>query len=144
MDIQADQLGIPDSEYKCSVKMPSGEFQRIVRDLQVIGETCTISISKDGVRFSVSGAIGNANIMARANAASEKEEERVVIDMEEPVELSFALRYLTMFTKATSLSATVNIYMSPDLPVLIEYPIGDSGQMKFFLAPKIDDDEEQE
>ena len=40
-DIDADNLGIPDTEYKCTVKMPSSEFQRIVRDLSVLGDTCT-------------------------------------------------------------------------------------------------------
>lgn len=40
MDIETEHLGIPSEEYKCTVSMPSGEFQRIVRDLAVIGETC--------------------------------------------------------------------------------------------------------
>jgi len=142
MDINSDQMTIPDTPYKCSIKMPSGEFQRIVRDLQVLGDTCTIGCTKEGVRFSVTGAIGTGNILTRANATSEKEEEHTVIDMEEPVELNFALRYLNFFTKATPLSPTVHLYMSPDLPVMVEYPIGETGALKFFLAPKIDDEEE--
>jgi proliferating cell nuclear antigen len=32
MDIDSENLGIPDTDYKCIVKMPAGEFQRIVRD----------------------------------------------------------------------------------------------------------------
>ena len=102
------------------------------------------SCTKEGVRFSVSGTIGTGNILTRANAAAEKDEDKVIIDMEEPVELNFALRYLNFFTKATPLSPTVVLYMSPELPVLVEYPIGDSGALKFFLAPKIDDDDEQQ
>ncbi len=38
--------------------MPSNEFQRIVRDLGVLGDTCTIGVSKEGVRFMVSGDLG--------------------------------------------------------------------------------------
>jgi proliferating cell nuclear antigen len=30
--------------------------------------------------------------------------------------------------------------MSPDVPVVIEYPIEESGHVKYYLAPKIDDD----
>ena len=33
MDIDSEHLGIPDTEYKCQIKMPAGEFQRICRDL---------------------------------------------------------------------------------------------------------------
>jgi proliferating cell nuclear antigen len=32
LDIDSENLGIPDTDYKCIVKMPAGEFQRIVRD----------------------------------------------------------------------------------------------------------------
>ena len=119
--------------------MPSGEFQRIIRDLQVMGDTCTISCTKEGIRFSVSGDLGTGNILTRANNAT-KEEEQVNIDMEEPVELNFALRYLNFFTKATPLSNTVILSMSPDVPIVVEYPIEDTGYVKYYLAPKIDED----
>lgn len=139
MDIDNEQLGIPDTPYKCTVQMPSSEFQRIIRDLQVLGDTCTIGVTKEGIRFSVTGDLGTGNVLTRANSTG-KEDEQVIIDMEEPVELNFALRYLNFFTKATSLSNTVIISMSPDVPVVIEYPIEESGHVKYYLAPKIDDD----
>lgn len=141
MDIDSEQLGIPDTEYKCTIKMPSGEFQRIIRDLQVLGDTCTISCTKEGIRFSVSGDLGTGNVLVRQNTTAEKEEEQVVIDMQEPVELTFALRYLNFFTKATGLGPTVILSMSPDVPVVVEYPIEDTGDIKYYLAPKIDEGE---
>ena len=144
MDIETENMHVPDTEYKCNIKMPSAEFQRIARDLQVLGDTCTISCSKEGIRFSATGDMGTGNILIRANSTSEKEEHHVIIDMEEPVELQFALRYLNFFTKATPLSSSVTISMSPNIPVVVEYPIGDAGFIKFFLAPKIADDEEAE
>ena len=62
--------------------------------------------------------------------------------MDEPVTLTFALRYLSSFTKATPLSSQVSISMSKDLPIVVEYKIEDMGYVRYFLAPKIDDDEE--
>lgn len=41
------------------------------------------------------------------NTHVDKAEEQTLIDMNEPVSLTFALRYLASFTKATSLSPTV-------------------------------------
>lgn len=141
MDIDSEQLGIPDTDYKCTVKMPSTEFQRIIRDLQVLGDTCAISCTKEGIKFSVTGDLGTGNVLIRSNATAEKEEEQVIIDMQEPVDLTFALRYLNFFTKATQLGPTVIISMSPDVPVVVEYPIEDAGEVKFYLAPKIDEGE---
>jgi proliferating cell nuclear antigen len=138
MDIDSEPLGIPDTSYKSTIKMPSSEFQRIIRDLQVLGDTCTISCTKEGIRFAATGDLGSGNVLLRPTS-SEKEEEKVEIAMEEPVELTFALRYLNFFTKATSLGPSVIISMSPDVPIVVEYPIGDFGYIKYYLAPKIDE-----
>lgn len=59
------------------------------------------------MRFSTSGDIGSANVKLAQTASVDKEDEAVVIDMEEPVTQTFACRYLNYFTKATSLSSQV-------------------------------------
>ena len=140
MDIDAEHLGIPDTSYKCNVRMPSNEFQRIIRDLGVLGDTCTITVTKEGIRFSSNGDLGKGTIMLKHHTAVEKQEEAVVIDMQEPVTLNFALRYLTLFTKGTSLGPTVTLSMSPDVPIVVQYPIENMGSVSFYLAPKIDED----
>jgi hypothetical protein len=81
--------------------------QRICRDLSSIGDTVTISVTKDGVKFSTSGDIGAANVTCRQNVSVDKEEEATVVELQEPVSLTFALRYLNSFTKATPLSSQV-------------------------------------
>ena len=40
MNIESEHLGIPDTEYKCNIRMQSGDFQRIIRDLHVLGDSC--------------------------------------------------------------------------------------------------------
>lgn len=140
MDIESEHLGIPDSEYKCTVRMPSAEFQRIVRDISVFGDTCGISVTKEGIKFTASGDLGTGNIQLKPNSAVDKDADAVVIDLQEPVNLNFALRYLMLFTKATALGPTVTLSMSPDIPIVIEYPIESMGHIRYYLAPKIDDD----
>jgi len=141
MDIDSEHLGIPDTEYEAVVKMPAHEFQRICRDLSSIGDTVVISVTKDGVKFSTTGDIGNANVTVRQNTTVDKEEEMVVVELQEPVSLTFALRYLNSFTKATPLSDQVVLSMSKDLPVVVEYKIADMGYVRYYLAPKIEDEE---
>lgn len=69
-------------------------------------------------------------------------EEATIIEMQEPVSLTFALRYLNSFTKATPLSETVAISLSSDLPVVVEYKIAEMGYIRFYLAPKIEEDDD--
>jgi proliferating cell nuclear antigen len=141
MDITTENLGIPDTEYSATVKMSSTEFQRICKDLSSIGDTVEISVTKDGIKFSTVGDIGAANVICRQNSTADRQEEQTVIDLVEPVALTFALRYLNSFTKATSLSSAVIIKLSRELPVVVEYKIVDMGFVRYYLAPKIDEDE---
>jgi proliferating cell nuclear antigen len=57
------------------------------------------------------------------------------------VTASFSLKYLNYFTKASMLSQQVTLSMSADYPLLVEYKIEEIGYLRFFLAPKIDDEE---
>ncbi|KAI0325072.1 proliferating cell nuclear antigen [Cubamyces sp. BRFM 1775] len=68
MDIDADTLGIPDTEYDASVTMPSAEFARIVRDLSNLGESVRIEVSKEGIRFVTDGESANGNILIKQSA----------------------------------------------------------------------------
>jgi proliferating cell nuclear antigen len=65
MEIDSEHLGIPETEYSATIRMPSSEYARICKDLATIGETVTISATKDGVKFSASGDVGVANITIR-------------------------------------------------------------------------------
>ena len=155
MDIDSEHLGIPDTEYGATINMPSSEFLRIVRDLSTIGDTgasplppsrpahltplpVVIAVTKEGVKFSTSGDIGSANITCRQNTSAEKAEDQTVIELTEPVTLTFALRYLNSFCKATPLSGQVTLSLSKDLPVVVEYRIEEMGYVRYYLAPKIE------
>ncbi|WOL18949.1 hypothetical protein Cni_G27746 [Canna indica] len=142
MDIQSEHLGIPEAEYQAIVKMSSQEFTRICKDLSAIGDTVVISVTKEGIKFSTNGDIGSANIVCRQNTSVDKPEASTIIEMREPVSLTFALRYLNSFTKATPLSNTVTISMSSDLPMVVEYKIAHMGYIRYYLAPKIEDDDQ--
>jgi len=174
-DIDAEQLGIPDTDYGTTVKMPAAEFQRICRDLAAIGDTVTISATKQGVQFAVDGDIGAGSMMIKGMISGggggkvkdedatqmdeededmamqvpahnvdddgEREDNGVRIQLEESVQQTFSLRYLNNFTKATGLSKEVVLRMGADVPLEVEYKIADFGSLRYYLAPKIDDDE---
>ena len=59
--------------------------------------------------------LGNIKLAQTANV--DKEEEAVIIEMQEACTLTFALQYLNFFTKATPLSGRVTLSMSPDVPL---------------------------
>lgn len=143
IDIDSEHLGIPDMEHKCFVKMPSTEFQRIVHELVIIGDTVKISASKDEIQFNVSGDMGNGCIeYKQCQNINDNSKHIQVKSTEEEMSLIFALRYLNFFAKATILSDIVTLQISPDVPIVVQYAIEDLGYIRFFLASKIKDEQE--
>lgn len=211
MEIEAESMGIPDMEYRSVISLSSSEFAKICRDMAIFGDTVTIHVTREGVKFSAIGDIGegfaflraggkaddqrikpevkaeikaevktevkaevkpevksevkpetvkNENtadddvplaeklaekVKAKVNKAEKETEktstggEGVFITMDEPVTLSFALRYLNTFAKGSSLCERVNLHLAKDSPCMIEYRIQGVGFLRYYLAPKVDD-----
>eukprot|EP00993_Chasmostoma_nieuportense_P002808 NODE_3572_length_943_cov_114.242647_g3420_i0.p1 GENE.NODE_3572_length_943_cov_114.242647_g3420_i0~~NODE_3572_length_943_cov_114.242647_g3420_i0.p1 ORF type:complete len:284 (+),score=84.35 NODE_3572_length_943_cov_114.242647_g3420_i0:62-853(+) len=140
MAIDAESLGIPEQDYKAVVTMSSAEFMRICRDLSMLGDTLNISVSKEGVKFSAAGDIGAGNILVKQQKSADKEEENTTIELQEPVSLNFAVRYLATFSKASTMSEKVKLSLAKDVPLIVEYAIGEMGHIRYYLAPKVDEE----
>lgn len=190
MEIESESMGIPELDYRAKVQLPSAEFAKICRDMNIFGDTVAINVTKEGVRFRAQGDIGEGSaffkstmsVDARRTAKEErvKEEkgvkaertnikaerevdeddeplipppvkkqktdeprltEGVIVEMNEPVTLSFALRYLNTFSKGSSLSERVNLKLAKDNPCQVEFQIDELGFLRYYLAPKVDDAE---
>ena len=121
------------------VTMSSSEFTRICRELYSLNETVNIETTKDSIKFSVNSENIGGSIKIEENDSG-NQDEQCTIQVEETVNLAFALRYLNMFTKASTLSPLVSLYLSTEFPLMVEYKLAQLGVLKFYLAPRISDD----
>lgn len=100
-------------------------------------QTVAIDASKDGIKFSANGDIGNGSVTLRSHTNVEKPELNVDVNLSEPVSLTFSLKYLVNFCKAAALSTQVKICLSNEVPLLVEYTLSGSSYLRFYLAPKV-------
>ena len=96
-----------------------------------------IEASKDGIRFSCQGDIGSGSVTVRSHSNVEKPDNNVSIELTEPVSLTFSLKYLVNFCKASGLSSRVRLCLSQEVPLLVEYQLTGTGYLRFYLAPKV-------
>jgi hypothetical protein len=96
-----------------------------------------LEASKDGVKFACTGDIGNGAVTLRSHTNVDKPELNVSIELSEPVSLSFSLKYLVNFCKASGLSSTVKLCLAHEVPLLVEYNLVGSSYLRFYLAPKV-------
>ena len=121
------------------ITFSSSEFTRICRELYSLNETVNIETSKNSIKFSVNSENVGGSIKIEEND-SNNTDEQCIIQVDETVNLAFALRYLNMFTKASTLSPLVSLYLSTEFPLMVEYKLAQLGVLKFYLAPRISDD----
>jgi proliferating cell nuclear antigen len=57
----------------------------------------------------------------------------------ENVEGFFSLRYLSLFTRASGLCNTVQIFLKKEYPLVLSYNVASLGSLKFCLASRIDE-----
>lgn len=142
MDIEQEAMSVPEMVPDMHLQMNSNELKRIVNDLSNFGDSIGISGTKDGVTFSVDGDTGTGNITINPVAPDELPPNdpgrSVEMDMRTPVCQNFSVRYLTNFLKNAAGDIVV-IDMVVDMPMCLKYPLRDTGSVKFYLAPKIDD-----
>lgn len=134
MDIDTEFLEVPEMEYDCRIKMPCVKFQKIFKDLSQMGDDCEICISDDSVSFETSGE----NLKAKSVFTRD--------DMEFSglSKSRYSIRYFQSFSKATPLSSNVTMEISSGVPVFVNFTMVDDSSVKFYLAPKIEDEDDED
>lgn len=90
---------------RIQIAVPSGEPAHICQNLSHVGDAVT-SCTKDGVLSFASGELGNEFIKS-SQMSNVEEEEAVAIAMNKPGQLTFELRYIKFFSKATPLPPNI-------------------------------------
>lgn len=131
------ELAMDHTEYLSVVTMQSAFFSTLCRRLSKLHDQLTIESLEDKLKIGVDGASADGYI--EIAQARDLEFNR---QSSRQFKAKFALRYLLLFTKATSLSATVEMYLAQDYPLMLKYMISDIGELQLCQMPVYEDDEQ--
>ena len=134
LDIDEEELSVPESEFETIITMPSSDFQRYCRDMIILGETITIESIDNKLILSCEGDFAKQKTCIHSSSSNSQFSQTSSND----VCGKFSLKYLNLFTKCTNLCSIVEIYLKNDYPILIKYAVASLGNVLFCLAPKID------
>lgn len=132
LDINEDDLNIPDIELDVVTTMPSIDFQRITRDMANLSPEITISRTADTIELQCTGDFVDQKTSIECAHQ----------DVEEPVSGTYALKYINTYTKATNLCSNVQIFQFSQIserPIVFRYAIANLGELRFYLAQRISD-----
>ena len=129
LDINENQIEVPKMKMTTITPMLSADFQRICRDMYNIGNDIEITREDKQLKLYCSGDFANQETNIECNDESPK------------ISGKYSLRYMNIFTKATSMCANVQIMQEEQNRFLIlKYNVANLGELNFYLATKVSED----
>jgi len=144
---------IHDMSFDYVINMPSIQFQQIIKDIQLL-EGKIVEIKSIGKQLVFSCDDGLAEFKTVINEIDDNlnKEQKALLQQngeeirsvkfektnDKIVQGKFKLSYLMNFIKASNLCENINVLLTNDKPLILEYFVADLGIMRFLLMAHVD------
>lgn len=132
LDINEDILEVPEIEMDVVTTLPSVDFQRITRDMSNLATDISIVRRGHLLEMSCEGDFADQKTVVECGP----------VTTDGPtVGGVYPLKYINMYTRATNLCSSVQLFQSSEndkLPLIVRYAIANLGDVRFYLAQKTD------
>lgn len=134
LDLDNQQIQIPDAEFNSHINMPANDFQKIIRDMNNLAEFVEIKNINSQLIFNCKGDFcSQETILTDNDNGVNNIKSR---NSNEIVQGIFNLKYLALFTKCTNLCNSVELYLKNNYPLIIKYHVASLGEIKLCLTPQ--------
>lgn len=150
MVIESDDVEIPEMDSVATLSVSASSFQKSITNLSHIGDTCVFTIAERKCEVSTKGDIGTAKLwlcdlpnlgVPESKEGDDEDEDDEAKENDKIVKAqSFSMKYLGLFSKASSLSSQVVLEMYEEFPMRLKYKFGNASKLSYYIAPKIDED----
>jgi proliferating cell nuclear antigen len=130
LDINEDELEVPDIDMDVITTLPSIDFQKIARDMGNLSNEITIIRDRNILEFSCLGDFADQITKIECPESVKR------------IGNTYSLKYIGMYTRATGMCSSVQIMQNSsrtDIPIIFRYSIANLGDLKFYLAAKVDE-----
>jgi proliferating cell nuclear antigen len=127
---------IPPAQFESIITMPSGEFNKICRDMINLSEIIEIKSVGSQLIFSCKGDFASQETIIGETShgltfVKSGSEDNIIQGY-------YNLKHLVLFAKCTNLCNSIEMYMKNNFPIVIKFTVGSLGSLKLALAPKIE------
>jgi proliferating cell nuclear antigen len=128
-------IEVPDDiEYAADINIPSKTFCSILDHLMIIGEDCKLNVKEDSMNFTSQGDYGSTHIDITID-----EMDSYVVEENIELNLEFHLKLLHIVSQFHKLSEVLEMHVSNEKPLVLQYNINSTSYIRFMIAPKIVD-----
>jgi len=136
MELLIDKVEVPPVEFQSVIRMQSSDFRKLCHDMNQLSDEIEITSCSNELRFGIENEWVKQNTSVKEGTSDGGLEYLQNLFPDEVIQGVFSLKYLTLFTKCTSLCPHIEIFLKNDYPIIIKYSVANIGEVKFCLAPK--------
>lgn len=140
INLENELMEIPNIDYEAEISLPSVNFAILIHQLKGFGEVLNIKCNENDIQF-ISKSTENGSMRVEIKI---DELTGFSIIEGEYINVSFSLQYINTISAYSKISKTVELKIRRDYPIRVDYVFGESdeGSIKFFLSPKIGEDDD--
>jgi proliferating cell nuclear antigen len=125
--------------------MSASMFQKICREMYNLSDKISIMVYKNNLTLACNVDTDTDEIASQETVISESPEYmRFLVSSDEVIEGVYSLKDIIAFTKCSNISGggAMKLYLDNNLPLVIEYDVGDLGNMKLCIC-RLDTNEDE-
>jgi proliferating cell nuclear antigen len=134
IDIEEDNLNIPDVEYDVDFIIESKKFVDVLSELNTFGPNLNIKCNENVLELNANDESAKIKVNIPIDELNE-----FAIEEDGNLNVSFSLNHLCKMCTSTKLDSKINVSLSAEYPMLLRYSLGDDSNVSFYIAPKIKD-----
>jgi len=141
IEIDIEQMGIPETDSTAQFTMTSVNFISIIQQLSIFGDSLCICCNEKNIDFIASGDNGKMTV----NIDIDDLDEFAIVE-DESLKLNFSLIYLNKIASYSKICKNAEIHLTDNYPVQINYYLDNNNtidnSIRFYLAPQLCDEDD--
>ena len=125
----------PELSFPVNIKTNTSIFNNAIEDIDIVAESVTFDVSKKGFVITGESDLSKAHVLIAAD-----DETAISVEGDDKIKAKYSVEYLKKIMDASKLSDNVTIQFNKDYPLRLDYTVVDKLQLRFILAPRVEND----
>ncbi len=125
----------PELSFPVNIKTNTSIFNNAIEDIDIVAESVTFEADKGSFVITGESDLSKANVEIKAD-----DDTNISIEGDDKIKAKYSVEYLKKMMDASKLCDNMVIQFNKDYPLRVDYTVVDKLQLRFILAPRVEND----
>lgn len=135
IELEEKEQKIPDLKFPITITTTAANLGEAIEDADIVAESVTFEGEKNKLMIKAEGDLSKASIEIKKDDST-----TITADTQDKVRAKYSVEYLKKMVAGGKLADIVSISFSNDYPLMLEFKAIDKVNLKFILAPRVEND----